>query len=757
MRSFVDSVELSGALIDALPDALVLVDGDGRIVAVNARVEELLGYQQSELLAKSLDVLIPEQLRGAHEQRRKAYTQSPARRPMAAGRELSARHKDGSEVSVLVALSPLASAQGRLVVAVLRETPDHLPALRLAEERYRSAIEQAPDAVFVADLQGRYTEVNSAACRMLGYAREQLIGKTIMELIPPEDLARLAATRAQLLKPGEVQVSEWTLLRADGVRLPVEVSAKIHADGRWQAFARDISERKRMVEVAVRTLRELETVLDTIPDPVAVRVGDNFEYVNRALLRVLGYGEAREMLRRPVLDSVHPDDRSLAVAWMERVNQTGRAQPMEVRLLAKDGSSVPLELAASLGLSYRGRPAALLVAHDRREWKRLEAALGERDRLATVGTLAAGVGHEINNPLQNITMTLELLREELIAMSAEVPARRVERLLELADDARLGAQRIAKIVRGLDTFARGEREEAAVLDLHTVLDLSISLTGNQLRHHVQLHTDLRATPLVFCDESRLAQVFINLLTNAAQAMADRPAERNVLRVCSWTDERGRAVVEIGDNGPGMTDEVRARVFEPFFTTKPVGEGSGLGLAIAHSIVTSFGGELSCASELGVGSTFLVRLPASTQEDVRPAQRRRQSGSVPRRGRILVVEDDPVVAALVERVLSADHHVERAADGLQGLARLASEPRYDVILCDLMMPNMSGIQLYQRVLSEQPELGERFVFMTGGATGGAQAFLDGVPNRKLAKPFSMLTLRELVNDVLNQPRRLPSVG
>lgn len=632
MRQFVDSGELTNALFDALPDALVLVDESGRIAGVNARVSDLLGYAPSELLDQPLELLIADAQRDSHVLSRDAYWKDPTRRAMAAGRDLIARHKDGSAVSVLIALSPLEVGEGRYVVAVLREAPDLLSALRMAEERYRSAIEQAPDAVFVADLDGRYTDVNSAACSMLGYTRNELIGKTIMSLLPAEEVARLAETRQQLLKPGEVQVSEWTLLRADGVRLPVEVSAKIHADGRWQAFARDISQRKR-----------------------------------------------------------------------------------------------------------------------------LEAALGEHDRLATVGTLAAGVGHEINNPLQHVTLTLELLGNELALVDRELTADRRTDLLGLVNDARQGAERIAKIVRGLHTFARGEREQSAELSLVSVIELSISLTLNELRHHVQLSTDLRPTPKVFCDESRLVQVFINLLTNAAQAMTDQPVERNALHVCSWTDELGHAVAEVRDSGPGMSDEVRARVFEPFFTTKSVGQGSGLGLAIAHSIVTSLGGELTCSSKPGLGSTFRVTLPKSTQTDAPSQASRRHSGRAPRRARILVVEDDPVVASLIERALKADHDVERAADGAEGLARLSDRPAYDVILCDLIMPRMNGIELYQRVLREHPKLVERFVFMTGGATGGAQEFLESVPNEKVAKPFSLQALLSLVTNLLHRWQRSPPIS
>jgi PAS domain S-box-containing protein len=244
-RDFLASKHLVLALFNALPDALFVVDASGQVLAVNATALQLLGYPESELVGQPVERLLPERVRAQHEQARRGYLSQPSQRSMAQGRELTVLRRDGSEVSVQIALSPLQSGGSLLILVALRETPEYVRLLRESEERYRSALEQAPDAVFVADLTGRYTEVNSAACKMLGYAREQLIGKTIMDLIPAEDVPRLTETRSKLLEPGTADVTSWTLQRADGVHLPVEVSAMIHRDGRWQAFVRDISERKQ--------------------------------------------------------------------------------------------------------------------------------------------------------------------------------------------------------------------------------------------------------------------------------------------------------------------------------------------------------------------------------------------------------------------------------------------------------------------------------------------------------------------------------
>jgi PAS domain S-box-containing protein len=755
LPDFLSSEGLGMALINALPDALFVVDAGGRIVAVNATGLELLGYDESELIGQAVEVLIPERLRASHAQARHQFVEQPSQRSMAQGRELKALHRDGRELSVQIALSPVRRDETPLVLVALRETPDYVRTLREAEERYRSALEQAPDAVFVADLNGRYIEVNSAACRMLGYTREQLLGKTIMDLIPSEDLPRLAQTRSRLLQPGEAEVTAWTLIRADGAPLPVEVSAMIHPDGRWQAFARDVSERKRAEAALALALHELETVLETLPDPVAIRIDDLFAYVNPAWLRILGYSNPSELIGTKVLDSIHPDDHAIASTRAAAALPEEVTSVVELRMRAKDGSLVPLDFPPSLALHYHGKPARLVVAHDRREEKRVAAALATRERLVTVGTLAAGVGHELNNPLQSVSMNLELLRDELQTVAGTLPSTRYRELLQMTHDALRGAERIRKIVMGLHTFSRGERDEQSLLDPRAVLELSISLARNELRHRVRVELDLEPVPSVMADESKLAQVFINLMINAVQAMPDRPAEDNVIRIATYEDPEGRAVIEVADNGVGMVPEVRRRVFEPFFTTKAIGKGTGLGLAISYNIVTSLGGQIECESSPAVGTTFRIVLPparaAAHRSGLRPLV------PTPHRGRILVVEDEPIVARLLQRVLSVEHDVDVATDGGDALEGLSRRQDYDVVLCDVMMPRMNGMELFAQISRKYPQLAERFVFMSGGATRpDVDAFLDSVANEKLFKPFSLPSVKAVVSRLL-EANPAPEVG
>ena len=253
--------------------------------------------------------------------------------------------------------------------------------------------------------------------------------------------------------------------------------------------------------------------------------------------------------------------------------------------------------------------------------------------------------------------------------------------------------------------------------------------------------------MVVASDSRLGQVFLNLVVNAAQAIKEGSADKNEIRISTSTDAAGRGVVEISDTGPGMSPEVLGRLFTPFFTTKPVGVGTGLGLSICHRIVTGFGGSIEVKSEVGKGSLFRVSLlpaPAELGEEEGPTIARTPTDQ--RRGRILVVDDEPMVAKAVRRSLSPDHEVITLIGAEEALKRIGDGEVFDVILCDLMMPQMTGMELYAALLKVAADQAKRMVFLTGGAfTPAARAFLDEVANLRIEKPFDPLTLRAVVND------------
>jgi CheY-like chemotaxis protein len=315
-------------------------------------------------------------------------------------------------------------------------------------------------------------------------------------------------------------------------------------------------------------------------------------------------------------------------------------------------------------------------------------------------------------------------------------------------------ERVRSIVRDLKTFSHPDEESLEIVDLRTVIKSSINLAASQIRHRARLQTDLDSAPAVRANARRLSQVFVNLLVNAAQAIPDGIAERNEIRIAMRTDDSGRAVVEVCDTGTGIAPEHLPRLFDPFFTTKPVGEGTGLGLSICHSIVSALGGELSVESELGHGSTFRVTLPAAP-DDVAPAPERAGRGAGPasaqpptRRARILAIDDDPHIGNAVRETLAREHDVVAVTSASEALRRLEGGEDFDLILCDVMMPMMTGIDLHEILRRARPELAARMVFLTGGAfTARARTFLSEVPNPRLEKPFDPKSLRSFIRQLL----------
>jgi two-component system, cell cycle sensor histidine kinase and response regulator CckA len=318
--------------------------------------------------------------------------------------------------------------------------------------------------------------------------------------------------------------------------------------------------------------------------------------------------------------------------------------------------------------------------------------------------------------------------------------------------AREGADRVRRIVRDLRLFSRADEDDRGPVDVTKVLELAVNMTRAELKHRARLVRDYGETPPVLANESRLGQVFVNLLVNAAQAITEGKLEGNEVRLTTRCDGAGRVVIEVRDTGLGIPPEIVSRIFDPFFTTKEVGVGTGLGLAICHGIITGAGGEIQVESEVGKGTTFRVILraaPADEEEEAETPLPVRVGGA---RGRILVVDDEPMIAAMLQRELAAEHDVEVASSGRQALDRLRGEGGFDVILCDLMMPEVTGMDLHAELASSAPHLIERMVFVTGGAfTTHGREFLEQVANPRFEKPVDMTTLRAFINERVRQVR------
>ncbi|HEY6034027.1 MAG TPA: response regulator [Kofleriaceae bacterium] len=367
----------------------------------------------------------------------------------------------------------------------------------------------------------------------------------------------------------------------------------------------------------------------------------------------------------------------------------------------------------------------VIVFRDVTERRALERQLEAAERLASLGTLAAGVAHEINNPLTWVLTTLEWASDQLAGSPTPEEMQNIIRDLR---DALSGARRIQRIVADLAIFS-SQKSEAKVANVGNALHQAIRELGAQVTVH------LPTLPSVAIEEARLTQVFSNLLSNAMYATAKLAMGAPAITVSGRLDA-DTVVIEISDRGPGISPEVVPRIFEPFFTTKPVGVGSGLGLAVCHGIVGAAGGTIGVTSAPGEGTTFVLSFPRARTE--RPSEPPPVATEGSAKLRVLVIDDEEMMRKLLVRALNS--HEVSACDATTALERFARGERFDVILCDLMMPDYTGMDVFERVSALAPEQTSRFVFVTGGAfSPRSAAFLTATTNRVLEKPFSPATV------------------
>jgi PAS domain S-box-containing protein len=545
--------------------------------------------------------------------------------------------------------------------------------------------------------------------------------------------------------------------RADGAILHVDCTVTpFVSEGRQLALVHeyDVTARKEAEQALRRSESNFRVLIEHLPTAVMIHWEDRIRYVNQALLSVLGYERPEELIGRSPLTLVAPHWIEFVRKRIERFAQDPAHQGnprAETTWLRRDGRSMSFEV-ESLRIEFDGSPAIAVFADDVTERREILAHLAVSDRMASLGTLAAGVAHEINNPLAYVSSNLAMLVEDLPAL-VEGRGRAklsVSDVKELLSDAILGAARVREVVRDLRSLARVDERVLEPVDVREVLESSIRMAGNEIRHRARLVQRLDDVPPVLANASRLGQVFLNLLVNAAQSIPDGHAASHEIRVATFTTASGEVAVEVSDTGSGIPRELVGRVFDPFFTTKPMGVGTGLGLSICHRIVTSLNGRISVESAPGEGATFRVVLSAMARaERVGPdGNGDAEPVPAPPRGRVLVIDDEPKLANAIRMLLGDQHDVVAVTRARDALALLQAGEQFDAALCDLMMPEINGAEFHEWVSRTAPSFAPRIVFLTGGAfTETTREFLARVENPCVEKPFDPAVLRSLIAEVV----------
>jgi len=603
----------------------------------------------------------------------------------------------------------------------------------------------------VADPELRTVYANRAAQTILGY--EDLTAVDPMAILAADERTRLEDAAEEFHASGTVQDSlETSVIRADGSRAFLALGmgpTSIDGNPGAVAFFADVTSDRVALESLRRSEERFRSVIESIPDAIFITDEARLIYANPAFQDLFGLTPSAVH----AIDVFSLVDPECAAHLRQQIADIER-QPVshvECNMTSLDGTERVIELSA-IDFDFEQTPAILWFGREITQRKRLESQILQSDRLAVLGTLAAGMAHAINNPLSYTLLNLEHVTRRMREMGVDHDyyAEARVRLGEAHD----GADRVAKIVRQMRSLSRTRTSHPERVDPRTVIESVLAVLGNELRYRGQLTTRYEPTPRVFASESDLEQAFLGLLLYVARFRLEEPSIAREMRLTVGTDPGGGVAVTISDDGPPLDSEMRTRLFDPFTS------GS---LAVCQALFASLDARLDVEGTPS-GTTFRVVLPQAPDHvpERAPVPRSVRSSAGPSeapsgRAKVLVIDDDPGVASTLRAMLEARHDVTSVESARDGLKLLLGSEQFDVIFCDLVMPELSGADVYCALELNRPDVLDRIVFMTGGVfTPEAERFLGRVRNARIEKPFSIARIEQFVARAVSARRSRATV-
>lgn len=622
--------------------------------------------------------------------------------------------------------------------------------------KYSKFVMLGHDLFCLANMEGYLTWLSPRWDEVLGWSASELMSRPFVEFVHPADVDSTLAELERLKAGGDVVRFANRYRTRDGSWRWLEWNSVPLDDGAVVAVARDVTPTK-VVERKLQQRIELTEMAEEIAQLGHWRVDlvHNSLYWSPEVYRIHGLTPETFTPTVPnAIDAYHPDDREQVSKHLENAVATKTGFEFELRILRQGTGEVrKVRAVGRVELSSDQEPIGIFgVFQDVTEQRTAQQRLAHTERLASLGTLAAGIGHEINNPLSYVLGNLELAADDLEDLASgdlESTPAELLRIRELLAEAETGAERIRDIVHAFRGFSRQVTPSPSqAVDVISACESSLAMAHSQIHHRATLQRRYEASPKVLGNETSLSQVVLNLVFNALTAMDGIETERVLsvgVRVAS-----GDVFIEVSDTGCGMDEDTLTRVFEPFFTTASTTGGTGLGLSIVHNLVRELGGSVDIQSQPGRGSTFTIRIPelvdgaAPKPLSSRPGRQRPLLT-----GHVLIIDDDVLTARTLARMLERQFEVSMAHDGAEAL-RLLETNEYDVVVCDLMMPKMGGVEVYRQLDKRWPELLDRTLFITGGAYSPTESELAAtLGERLLSKPIPAATLRGRVQDLLQR--------
>jgi len=746
-----ESEELYRGVIESASDVIWTLSPEATITSLSPAFETIMGWSCGEWIGQSfVSILHPDDLPLAMEKLQRALSGERVS-PF----ELRFLSKSGEYLLAEVTGVPLILGEKVIGISgIARDITERRKAevaLRESEEKFRTFMETASDLMHIDNKDGNFIYVNDSMARTLGYSKEEMIGMHITSISTEEDAKIFKAKSNKLIKQGMFShETVWLTKEGEKVYGEEKVVAFYDSDGNFmggRGVFRDVTERRKAVESLQESEEKCRTFMETASDLMHIADKDgNITYVNDSMARTLGYSK-EELVGMHVTQVLSEESSAGFRQRIEKLVREGEFTYELVRL-TKGGEEVYGETKVVAIYDTKGNYAGSRgIFRDVTERRRLEGEKKELERkaylesrLATIGEMASGVAHEINNPLVGVIGFAEMLVER-----NDLPEDVIERLKIIHD----GGQRVASIVDRLLSFARQSKAEKAYVDINQIIETTLKLRAYEMETAgIEVVSRLAPElPQTVADAGHLQEVFINLIMNAEKEMVLAHGNGKLLVRTEAIDKTIR--ISFKDDGPGIAKENIDRIFDPFFTTREVGQGTGLGLSICQGIIAEHGGQIYVKSKPGKGATLIVEVPVvSMAEQLELFKTDVDEPRKVAKARILVVDDEPTNLQYLSDVLAGEGHevetVDIAADALKKI----EEGGYDLVLLDIKMPGMSGIELYKRIQKVAPSLVDRVVFITGDVMGvDTTDFLFKTGASYITKPFKAGQLKGTINRVL----------
>ncbi|HEX9954899.1 MAG TPA: PAS domain S-box protein [Allosphingosinicella sp.] len=744
--------------IESSLNALVMIDGEGIIHAFNPTAEKAFGYRRDKMVGASVRAFLSDDPERQEEQRELLrFILDESQGPGAKRALVDGIAADGRVVPLEATITALQIGGAKRFLCSLRDlSPEKQHDEEMQEElqRLELAVEAAKLGTWTFDLEKRTTWYSDRSKEMYGVPPEtEMTTEVIRAAVHPDDWNEVADPYLNGFTRDRVEVEYRVLCPSGEMRWVYSLGALVRDEAgvarSVNGIHLDITDRKRAEEELEETRRHLELAVDGAGLGIwTLDPRDGTTWYSDRSRDLWGVDHELRLDAESMWTYIHPDDREKVLEPMRR-DFPGDSVNLEHRVVWPNGD---VRWVQSVGKAIRGPDGKVhtlsgihLDVTDRKkaevELSRSREALHQSEKLAALGSLLAGVSHELNNPLAAIVGQAEMLEEDSRGTPFEARAKKIS----------AAADRCARIVQTFLAMARRREPQRSPVEPNLLIGDALQLAEYQLRT-----TGITATvecdprvPAILGDRDQLHQVLVNLLINAQQALeaSDTPERRIVIRT-SLIGE-GKVAIDICDNGPGIAPDLTGRIFEPFFTTKPQGVGTGVGLSFSHGIVEAHGGRLHLLPSEG-GATFRIELPVAEVGEADAAAPDPSPAVVSAEAkRALVVDDEPDIAETIRELLEREgFDVTVASDGAAALMALDRDD-FDVVLSDLRMPGVSGPEMYARVREIRPQLLSRIAFVTGDTLGASMDnFLKESGRPVLEKPFTRAGVRCLVSALID---------